>query len=134
MSENRKKIKYGNRRDRDLQTYPFLAKTTIRFIFSKIFMNENVFQAKLIKEIKTRFPGCIVLKNDALYIQGFPDLLILYKNKWAALEVKKNAYASHRPNQDYYVSKLNEMSFAYFIFPENKEAVLDEMGRLFETD
>ena len=38
---------------------------------------EGDFQSKLIKEIKTIFPGSFVLKNDPNYIQGFPDLLIL---------------------------------------------------------
>ena len=97
-------------------------------------MNENIFQSKLIKEIKARFPGCVVLKNDSSYMQGIPDLIVLYKNKWAMLEVKKSATAPHRPNQDYYVNKLNEMSFSRFVYPENKEAVLNDMGRLFETD
>lgn len=97
-------------------------------------MNENVFQGKLIKEIKSRFPGCIVIKNDPTYIQGIPDLLVLHKDKWASLEVKKSAKASHRPNQDYYVNKMDEMSYSAFIYPENKEAILDEMGRLFKTD
>ena len=96
-------------------------------------MLENKFQSKLIKEIKNRFPGCIVMKNDSSYIQGIPDLIILFKNKWAALEVKKSNDASHRPNQDYYVDKMNEMSYASFISPENKEEVLDGMERSFKT-
>lgn len=96
-------------------------------------MLENKFQAKLIKDIKDRFPGCIVMKNDSSYIQGIPDLLILFKNRWAALEVKKSPYASHRPNQDYYVDKMNEMSYASFIYPENKEEVLDGMERSFKV-
>lgn len=96
-------------------------------------MLENKFQAKLIKEIKNRFPGCIVMKNDSSYIQGIPDLIILFKNKWAALEVKKSNDASHRPNQDYYVDKMNEMSYASFISPENKEEVLDGMERSFKA-
>ena len=96
-------------------------------------MLENKFQAKLIKEIKNRFPGCIVMKNDSSYIQGIPDLIILFKNKWAALEVKKSNDASHRPNEDYYVDKMNEMSYASFISPENKEEVLDGMERSFKT-
>ena len=90
-------------------------------------MKESQFQAKLIQEIKERFPGCYVLKNDPGYLQGIPDLLILYKNKWAALEIKKSEKASHQPNQDYYVRSMNEMSFASFIFPENKEVVLNAM-------
>lgn len=92
-------------------------------------MNENQFQAKLIKEIKERFPGCMVLKNDASYIQGVPDLLVLYNDKWASLEVKKSEKATHRPNQDYYVETMNKMSFSAFIFPENKEDVLHDLER-----
>lgn len=88
---------------------------------------ERDFQRNLIKELKDIFVGCIVMKNDSSYIQGIPDLLILYKDKWAALEVKKSATASHRPNQEYYVDKMDEMSYASFIYPENKEAVLDEL-------
>lgn len=90
-------------------------------------MLESDFQAKLIKELKVRFPGCMVLKNDASYIQGVPDLLVLHNNKWASLEVKKSKKAKHRPNQDYYVEKMNEMSFSAFIFPENKEDVLHDL-------
>lgn len=96
-------------------------------------MKENKFQSDLKKEIKKRFPGCIVTKLDSSDIQGIPDLLILYKNKWAALEVKKDASASKRPNQEYYVARMNEMSFSKFIFPENKEDVLNELQQAFDT-
>lgn len=95
-------------------------------------MRESKFQSELKKEIAERFPGCIITKNDANYIQGIPDLLILYEDKWAMLECKKNASAKHRPNQDYYVDKLNKMSYSAFIFPENKEEVLDAMERSFK--
>lgn len=88
---------------------------------------ENEFQAKLIKEIKERLPGAMVFKNDANYIQGIPDLTILHGSKWATLECKKEENASHQPNQDYYVEKMNEMSFSRFIYPENREEVLDEL-------
>lgn len=93
---------------------------------------ERDFQAKLIKELKKRFPDCMVMKLDSSYIQGIPDLLILHNNHWACLEVKKSAKASHRPNQNYYVDKMNEMSFSAFIFPENKEEVLDAMEEAFK--
>jgi hypothetical protein len=88
---------------------------------------ERVFQAKLIRKIKHDLPGCIVLKNDPNYIQGFPDLLILDGDRWAALEVKKDAKAKHQPNQDYFVRKLDAMSFARFIFPENERKVRHEL-------
>lgn len=82
---------------------------------------------------RAMFPGCIVTKLDSSDIQGIPDLLVLYKDKWAALEVKKSATASHRPNQDYYVAKMNAMSFSRFIYPENKEDVLDELRESFKA-
>lgn len=96
-------------------------------------MKESKFQADLKKELKQRFPGCIVTKLDSGDIQGIPDLLVLYKDKWASLEVKKSATASKRPNQNYYVDKMNEMSFSRFIFPENKEEVLNELHKTFES-
>ena len=88
---------------------------------------ESEFQHSLIEEIKTRFPGAMVLKNDPNYIQGVPDLTILYGQRWALLECKRSADASRQPNQKYYVEKLNDMGFSSFIFPENKEAVLNAM-------
>ena len=94
-------------------------------------MKESAFQGDLIKQIKNEFPGCIVLKNDPNYIQGIPDLLILYKDKWAALECKRSKDAKRRPNQEYYVLKMNKMSFARFVYPENKEEILDELQRAF---
>lgn len=96
-------------------------------------MLENKFQAKLIKEIKDTLPGCIVMKNDSSYIQGIPDLLILHKDKWGSLEVKKSANAKHQPNQDYYVKKMNGMSFSSFIYPENKDEVMTSLSKFFNT-
>lgn len=96
-------------------------------------MLENKFQSKLIKEIKKEFPGCMVLKNDPTYIQGVPDLLVLYKEHWCSLEVKKSAKAKHRPNQDYYVDKMNDMSYSSFIYPENKETVMEELKKQFNV-
>ena len=95
-------------------------------------MLENEFQSNLIKELKLIFPGCIVMKNDSSYIQGIPDLLVLYKNKWASLECKKNASASKRPNQEYYVGLMDQMSFSRFICPENKDEILNELANKFK--
>lgn len=90
-------------------------------------MTENVYQAKLIRLLDRLFPGCVILKNDSGYRQGMLDLLILYNDKWASLEVKASASASVRPNQDYYVEQLNGMSFAAYIYPENEEEVLSAL-------
>lgn len=93
---------------------------------------ERDFQSKLIKELKELFPGCLVMKLDSGYIQGIPDLLILFKDKWATLENKKSANATKRPNQEYYVDLMNKMSFSRFIYPENKDRVLEDLKRLFK--
>ena len=83
----------------------------------------------MISKIEKRLPGCIIMKNDSSYIQGVPDWIILYKKKWATLECKKDGKAHHQPNQDYYVDKMNDMSFSSFIYPENEEEVLNELER-----
>ena len=94
---------------------------------------ERDFQRDLIQELKQRFKGCMVLKTDASQIQGIPDLLILFKNKWASLECKKHKNASRRPNQKYWVDVMNKMSFSRFIYPENKEEVLNELSQSFRS-
>lgn len=93
---------------------------------------ESQFQAVLIKELKKMFVGCMVLKLDSSYIQGIPDLLILYKKRWAVLECKKTAKSKKQPNQPFYVDMLNQMSFAKFICPENKQEVLNELQQSFK--
>lgn len=95
-------------------------------------MLESKFQAQLIKKLKKMFDGCIVMKNDSSYIQGIPDLLVLYKDKWASLECKKNISATRQPNQEYYVGLMNTMSFSRFISPENEEEVLSELSKAFK--
>ena len=88
---------------------------------------ESKFQSNLIKELKVEYPGCFITKLDSGLTQGIPDLLILYKDKWGCLEVKREAKAKHQPNQDYYVDRLNQMGFARFIHPENREEVLNDL-------
>lgn len=95
-------------------------------------MSESTYQTRLIKELRKRLPGCIVLKNDSSYLQGIPDLTVLYKKKWAMLEVKAKASAAVQPNQEYYIELMNELSFAAFIYPENEEEVLDALQQSFE--
>lgn len=93
---------------------------------------ESTFQSNLIKELKSEFQGCFVTKLDTKHIQGVPDLLILYGDKWATLECKRSATASHQPNQDYYVNMMNDMSFSRFVYPENKEEVINDLRETFK--
>ena len=95
---------------------------------------ESKFQHNLIKKIKDRFPGAIVMKNDPEYIQGIPDLTVLYGEHWATLECKKSESSSKRPNQEYYVDLMNRMSYSSFIFPENEEEVLNELEHALRKD
>ena len=88
---------------------------------------ERDFQAGLIKEIRDLLPGCVVLKNDANYQQGIPDLSIFHGDRWATLEVKKSDREETQPNQEYFVNLMNGMSFSAFITPENKDEILDEL-------
>ena len=94
-------------------------------------MLENRFKTNLAAELKKMFPGCMVLHLDPNEIQGIPDMLVLHNDRWAALEGKKSCNAPHRPNQDYYVDVMNRMSFAAFIYPENKDKILDELYEYF---
>lgn len=97
-------------------------------------MRERVYQAQLIKELRRRFPGCVILKNDSSYMQGVPDLIILFGRFWAMLEVKVSASAPNQPNQEYYVEMLDDMSFAAFIYPDNEEEVLDALQLAFNFE
>ena len=94
---------------------------------------EKDFQTKLIKEIKHIFPGSIVMKLDAGYLQGVPDLLVLYEDKWATLELKRSGNAKRQPNQEYYVGLMNDMSFSRFVCPDNKEEVLRDLEQTFRA-
>lgn len=96
-------------------------------------MRESQYQAKLIDELEHRFPGCVILKNDPTYLQGVPDLVIFYGNRWAMLEVKVRENAPVQANQPYWVKTLDEMSFAAFIYPSNEEDVLRGLEQAFST-
>lgn len=91
------------------------------------------FQSQMVKRLEQEFPGCIVLKNDPWWIQGIPDLLLLWGDKWAALETKAATRSRRRPNQPYYVDVMDEMSYARFVSPDNVEEVLDEIHRSFRS-
>lgn len=96
-------------------------------------LRERVYQAQLIVKLNQMFPGCVILKNDTNYMQGIPDLVILYRTMWAMLEVKANASSRNQPNQEYFIDLLDSMSFAAFIYPDNEEEVLDALQQTFRT-
>ena len=93
---------------------------------------ESAFQQKLIERLEREFVGIFILKNDSGYIQGIPDLLLMYNDRWAALEVKPYATAEHEPNQDYYIDGLNQMSYGAFIYPENEEEIFHDLQNILQ--
>lgn len=94
-------------------------------------MKESAYQAELIKRLRVLLPGCVILKNDANYMQGVPDLSIFWERHWAMLEVKMSAEEPFQPNQVYYLQELNKMSFASVIYPEIEQEVLDALQQAF---
>lgn len=92
---------------------------------------ESKFKSDFLSELSDKFPGCMIIRPDANIKQGLPDTLILFNDKWVALEFKRNASAPKRPNQQYYIDKFGEMSYAAFVYPENKEEVLDALHETF---
>lgn len=120
MPSNREKGRFAKKAYHPFSVFVVLERRRLDIL-------ERVFQAQLIRQIKKEMPDAVVLKTDPNYIQGFPDLLILRGKRWAALEVKREEHAPRRPNQEFYISKLNRMSFARFVYPENKEEVLHDI-------
>lgn len=87
------------------------------------FQNDSV-----IKEIKSRIPDALVLKNDPTYLQGIPDLTVIHGGRCALLEVKRDRNALRRPNQEYYIQYIRDQGgYASFVHPDNVDVVLNEM-------
>lgn len=95
-------------------------------------MLERDFQKKLVRKLEAQYPEAIIYKNESK--QGFPDLTILYGDRWALLECKREPKASHRMNQDYWVERANQMGFASFIYPENEGEVLHALEQALRSD
>lgn len=96
-------------------------------------MTEAQYQKKVIRKLEQIFPGCVVIKNDPSYQQGIPDWTILFGSCWGMLEIKRSLTSRRQPNQDWWVSRFRNMSFAAFICPENEEAVLNELQAAFAS-
>ena len=96
-------------------------------------MLERDFERGLKKRLESIFPGCLYLKLDPTAIQGIPDRLVIWQDRWAALELKRSSRAKRQPKQEYYVNMLHGWSFAAFVHPENVEEVLDALQRAFRS-
>ena len=95
-------------------------------------MREGYFQSRLLKRLRRMFPGCIAEKVE-WYTQGYPDVIVLYGDRWAVLECKRERDAEKQKNQEYYVDMMNRMSFARIVYPENMEEILHDLQRAFES-
>lgn len=84
-------------------------------------------------KLSSFLPGCLVLKTDPTHLQGIPDFIFLYRNRWGALELKVSSKSRRQPNQEYYVDLLDKMSFAAFISPETEEEVFRDIQQTFRT-
>jgi len=93
-------------------------------------MLESRFKRKTLKRISERLSG---INLDFIHPnrRSQPDVIILGPKVWAALEFKKEKNSNKQPNQVFYVSRMNEQSYARFVHPGNVEGVLDELEQLF---
>lgn len=94
---------------------------------------ESKFKKAFLDELRDSFPGCVVITGNSATQQGIPDTLILFNDRWAALEFKRTPSASRQPNQSYFIEKFGEMSYASFVYPENKEEVFDAIRETFRA-
>lgn len=94
---------------------------------------ERDYQRDVLDKIEAMLPGCIILKNDSGYQQGIPDWSVLWRDRWAFLEIKRERDAAEQPNQGYFVEKANELCFGAFIYPENEEEVLHALQLAFRS-
>lgn len=94
-------------------------------------MRESAYRNKLVKKLERLLPDAMILKNDPDYVQGIPDLTILWGSHWAMLELKVDEQAQVQPNQEYWVERLGHFSFCAFIYPENEEEILDALQDAF---
>lgn len=91
---------------------------------------EADFQATIIKWL--RHNGCLVLKyqQNATTRAGIPDILFLKEGFWGAIEVKKAKNAPFRPGQKEMIAKMDEMSWAKAVYPENWADTQAELGQM----
>lgn len=94
---------------------------------------ERDYQAGLIKRIERMLPGAYVRKHDMQ--QGWPDLLILWRDRWALLEVKKRPpkASDFETNQEWWIDEFDSMSFSACIYPENEQEVLHALQQTFRS-
>ena len=93
-------------------------------------MLEKDFQKTVIKWLRAK--GCVVLKyqQNATTRASIPDILFLKEGFWGAIEVKRSKTAKYRPGQKEMVAKMDTMSWAKVIYPENWKEAQKELSEI----
>lgn len=84
-------------------------------------------QKRLIEYLKKKGFYVIKTRPGLGTPTGCPDVVALYKNFWAAFEVKASESSPFRPLQKENIEIFNDWSFARAIYPENFEEVISEL-------
>jgi hypothetical protein len=92
---------------------------------------EKKFEKDFIDRLKEEFPGCEIIKGNSAMRQGVPDRLLLWEDHWAFLEFKREEGSDREENQEYYIEKFNDMSYASFVEPSNADEVISEIQQAF---
>ena len=91
---------------------------------------EKDFQKTIIKWLRAK--GCLVIKyqQNATTRASIPDIIFLKEGFWGAIEVKKSKTSKFQPGQKEMVTKMNEMSWAKVVWPENWKETQKELGEI----
>lgn len=91
---------------------------------------EKRLQRQIIDFLKSR--GCWVMKTQV--IAGTPtgtaDIFFCIEGYYGWIEVKAAKKSKHQPLQDEFIAKMNEWSWARFVYPENWEEVKLELAKM----
>lgn len=92
---------------------------------------EKEFESDYLDRLEKEFPGCVIIKGNSTMRQGIPDRLLLHEDNWAFLEFKRASNSDQQENQEYYIQKFGEMSYASFVHPGNADEVISEIHQAF---
>lgn len=93
-------------------------------------MTEQKLQTEITKWLRQK--GCYVIKLNATagVPVGAPDVLALKDGFWVALEIKASKTAHKQPLQQETIDKLDEWSYAKFVWPDNWPLIQSELERM----
>lgn len=94
------------------------------------YSKESAFQSDLLRWL--RLKGCFVIKLQAgpgVPI-GTPDILFAHNGFYGFIEVKLNKRSRLQPGQKEMVKKLNDMSYAKIVYPENFSELEEDLWDL----